>query len=133
MSRQEKQFLSHLTGVPRHLEDVLRGNDLRLARSWAFAWEEIAMAFVSNTACVHKESQKQKGLLLLSTSTILASLVKLSCFWLKAVTARGEKHQNSSCWKPQYCTYRDTDSVYHHLDIHSGQWGGLVPQSLCLC
>lgn len=38
---------------------VLWGNDLRLARDWDFAWEEAAMAFVSNTACVHKESQKQ--------------------------------------------------------------------------
>ena len=46
--------------------------------------------------------------------------------------------RNSSCWKPQYCRYRPTDSVYHHLsvltvDIHSRQSGGLVPQSVCLC
>jgi len=39
---------------------VLWGNDLRLARSWAFAWGETATAFVSNTACVHKQNQKQK-------------------------------------------------------------------------
>lgn len=58
---------------------VLWGNDLRLARGWAFAWEETDVAFVCHTACVHKESQKQKALVLLSTSTISASLVKVSC------------------------------------------------------
>lgn len=117
---------------------VLWGNDLRLARSWAFAWEETAMAFVSNTACVHKESQKQNICFSFPLPPFWLHWRKWAASGLNQWRQEEKSTRNSSCWKPQYCRYRATDSVYHQLsvltvDIHSGQSGDLVPQSLCLC
>lgn len=51
---EEKQSLLHLTGMPRHPGGVLWGNDLRLARGLAFAWDEAAGVFLSHTACLHR-------------------------------------------------------------------------------
>lgn len=102
---------------------------------WAFAWEETAMVLFPTLPVCIRRARKQ---MFASPSHFHHELAKVNCLWLKSVAAKGGKHRNPSCCKPQCCRYRPTDSVYHQLSVltvgfHSRQSGDLVPQSLCLC
>lgn len=84
------------------------------------------MAFVSNTACVRKESQKQKVCFSFPLPPFWLHWQKWVASGLKQWQQEEKSTGNSSWWKLWCCRTRATDSVYHHVFMLST----FIPSSL---